>query len=106
MSIVKAKVKVAREGSAAKTSSGQITEKWWRFGHTARALYDAIPGLSLGVRVLSCRNTSHSYGSPRKWSIRTNLLFGPPRGLRNSACCRAWSTRLGPASLARPWKID
>jgi len=53
-SIAEAKVKSARQESTARTSCGAIIEKWWQFGHRAKAMYEAISGRQ---KVLACPQT-------------------------------------------------
>lgn len=53
--IVKQKVLVERKASIAKSSEGSITENFWRFGHTAGSLYQAVSGLA---QVLVCARVS------------------------------------------------
>lgn len=59
LEIVRKKVLPARQASKAKSSSGTVLEYWWRFGHTARELYDAIRPLD---RVLAIAQTSNTLG--------------------------------------------
>jgi hypothetical protein len=46
LEIVREEVLAARLTSKAKSSSGKVLEKWWRFGHTAKDLYSSIGDLS------------------------------------------------------------
>jgi hypothetical protein len=54
-SLVESKVKPARLKSTARTSHGAIIDRWWQFGHRARAMYQAIAEHD---KVLACPQTS------------------------------------------------